>query len=116
MEKPAQAAKLDISNGLPVAADIRYPDLREHHEGLNSPTATGTKMLPSSGTTKAFTHSMEDKLDQSASANPVEVNHMSVHVSTDEMNSKEHKTCYQKSIAVNPKDGMTYQNSPILEL
>lgn len=119
-EKSAQAAMLDISNGLPVAADSSdsssqvlerfHPDLTEHHVESNSPAATHPEMLSNSGPTDALKHSVEDNAHHSSSAGAIEVNHMSVNVSTsagtmptDEMKSKADKISYQTNIAVKPK-------------
>jgi hypothetical protein len=101
MEESAQAATLDISNGLPVAADSlelssnglesSHPDSTERNLESNSPTGVGPEILSSSGPTETFTQSMKDHADHSSSVYPVEVNHA------------ENKIHYQKEIAVEPK-------------
>uniref|UniRef100_A0ACD5UKD3 Uncharacterized protein n=1 Tax=Avena sativa TaxID=4498 RepID=A0ACD5UKD3_AVESA len=85
MENSAQAATLNISNGLPVAADSSElssqvlessdADSLERHAEPNSPTSTGSEILPSSGPTEAFTQSMKNHADHSSSVYPAEVNH-----------------------------------------
>ncbi|KAK1678849.1 hypothetical protein QYE76_039697 [Lolium multiflorum] len=111
MKESGQAATLDISNGLPVAADSSelysmvlessLPDSPEHNLESNSPTGAGPEMISSSGTTETITQSMKDDADQPSSVYPVEVK------------NAENKIRYQKKIAVKPKVTEESETEPI---
>ncbi|KAG8079715.1 hypothetical protein GUJ93_ZPchr0007g3152 [Zizania palustris] len=114
-EKSAQ----EISDGLADPADcldsplhvLKRPllDSTEFNMESNSPTATIHEILSNSELSEAFKHSVDDKADLSSSADAIEVNHLSVNVSsseetisTDEMNSREDRI-YQADATVKPK-------------